>query len=131
MRVRRAVLEAMIAHARADAPLECCGLLIGGEQRVDETWPARNLRSSPVAYQVDPRDHFEAIREARRSGRAVIGAYHSHPGSPAFPSRTDVAEANDPSLLYVIVSLLNDPPDVRAFTIETGNFNEVSLVPEP
>jgi proteasome lid subunit RPN8/RPN11 len=131
VRVRRAVLEAMIAHARADAPLECCGLLIGREGLIDESWPARNLRGSAVVYQVDPRDHFEAIRTARRSGRAVIGAYHSHPGSPAVPSPTDVAEAHDASLLYVIVSLLNELPDVRAFTLETGNFSERSLVPEP
>ena len=131
MRVRRAVIDAMITHARADAPLECCGLLLGREGLIDECRPAANLRSSPVAYQLDPRDHFAAIRAARQTGRAVIGAYHSHPGSPAVPSRTDVAEAYDPQLLYVILSLSGTSPDVRAYSIHGGNFSEVFLVPEP
>jgi [CysO sulfur-carrier protein]-S-L-cysteine hydrolase len=131
MRVRRAVIDAMIAHARAEAPLECCGLLVGGDSRIEECQPARNLKHSPVAYLVDPQQHFEAIRKARRSGRAVVGAYHSHPDSPAIPSPTDVAEAYDPTLLYVIVSLQHGAAEVRAYQIETGNFSEVSFVPEP
>jgi proteasome lid subunit RPN8/RPN11 len=130
MRMRRAVIDAMIAHARAEAPVECCGLLIGREGLVEESRPARNLRNSPVAYLVDPQEHFEAIRSARLAGRVVVGAYHSHPRSPAVPSATDVAEAYDPGLLYVIVSLQPGSPDVRAYRIETGTFREVSLVPE-
>ena len=131
MRVRRAVVDALIAHAHADAPLECCGLLIGQENLIDESLPARNLKNSPVAYLLDPQQHFEAIRTARRTGRVVVGAYHSHPQSPAIPSATDLEEAYDPDLLYVIVSLHRRPPDVRAYRLEKGNFREVSLVPEP
>jgi [CysO sulfur-carrier protein]-S-L-cysteine hydrolase len=131
MRVRRAVIDAMITHARADAPLECCGLLIGQKHLIDECRPARNLRNSPAAYLVDPQQHFETIRAARLTGRVVVGAYHSHPHSPAIPSETDLAEAHDAGLLYVIISLLGGSPDVRAYTMKTGNFSEISLVPEP
>ena len=131
MRVRRAVIDAMLAHARDERPLECCGLLLGREQLIDECRPALNLRRSPVAFEVDPRDHFAAIREARRSGRQVLGAYHSHPASPAVPSSTDVAEAFDAELLYVILSLISETPDIRAYRIRAGNFSEVSLVPQP
>ena len=128
--MRRAVIDAMISHARAEAPLECCGLLIGRKDLVDESRPARNMRNSAVAYLVDPREHFEAIRAARLTGRVVVGAYHSHPQSPAVPSATDVAEAYDPGLLYVIVSVQPGSADVRAYRIESGHFSEVSLVPE-
>ena len=131
MRVRQAVVDSMIAHAQAEAPLECCGLLIGQDSLIDESRPARNLKDSPVAYLVDPQQHFDAIRAARLTGRLVVGAYHSHPQSPAIPSATDLAEAYDPGLLYVIVSLQRAPADVRAYRLEKGNFSEVSLVPEP
>ncbi len=131
MRVRQTVIEAMIVHARALAPLECCGLLLGRENLIDEAMPATNVRASPVAYCVDPRDHFAAIRRARASARRVVGAYHSHPASPPVPSPTDVAEAFDSELLYVIVSLERDEPRIRAYHIESGNFSERSLVPEP
>jgi proteasome lid subunit RPN8/RPN11 len=128
MRIRRAVLEAMVAHARAEAPLECCGLLLAGTDVIDECRPAVNLRRSTVAYQVDPRDHFAAIRDARRAGRQVIGAYHSHPASPAVPSATDIAEAYDAQFFYVIVSLAPPDPDVRAYRIQNGTVTEVLLV---
>lgn len=131
MRVRRAVVDAMIAHARSAAPLECCGLLLGRDGLIDLARRAVNLRRSPVTYEVDPRDHFAAIREARQTGRMVLGAYHSHPASPAVPSPTDVAEAFDADLLYVIVSLHALEPDVRGYRIQSGNFSEVSLVPDP
>jgi proteasome lid subunit RPN8/RPN11 len=131
MRVRQTVVEAMIAHARAQTPLECCGLLLGRGNLIDESIPATNIRASAVAYCVDPRDHFAAIRRARATDRRVIGAYHSHPSSPPAPSPTDVAEAFDAELLYVIVSLQRGEPEIRAYRIESGNFTERSLVPEP
>lgn len=113
----RAVLDAIVAHARADAPLECCGLLIGSANRIDDCYPVDNVRRSPVAFEVDPAGHFAAIRKARGAGRAVIGAYHSHPHSPAVPSPTDIREANDPEFVHLIVSLAGERADVQAFRI--------------
>ena len=75
--MRRAVLDAIVAHARADAPLECCGLLIGSGDLIDESHPVENVRGSRVAFEVDPAGHFAAIRKARAPNRSVIGAYHS------------------------------------------------------
>lgn len=117
MRVRRAVIDAIVEHARRDRPLECCGLLIGSDDEVIESRTARNARRSAVVYLVDPRDHFEAIRYARAEGLAVVGAYHSHPRSPAEPSTTDVEEANDPDFVHMIVSLAGAEPQVAAFRI--------------
>lgn len=118
MRIRRAVIDAIVEHARRESPLECCGLLIGRDGDVLESRGARNLRDSAVAYLVDPRDHFEAIRQARAARLDVIGAYHSHPRSPATPSPTDIREANDPCFVHVIVSLADVEPQLAAFRID-------------
>ncbi len=125
------MLAGIVRHARDEAPLECCGLLVGGGDLIDEYVCARNVRASAVAYQVDPADHFAAIRSVRARGRAIVGVYHSHPRTPALPSPTDLAEAHDAELLYLIVSLLDEPPDIRAYRLDGGNFVEASVVPVP
>jgi proteasome lid subunit RPN8/RPN11 len=129
--VPRAVLADLDAHARAERPNECCGLLVGEPGRVRWHVRARNVRASPTRYQIDPRDHFAAIRAAREAGLAVVGAYHSHPTTPAVPSITDLAEAYDRSLVYVIVSLASDElgSDVRGFVVTEDGFEPVELVP--
>ena len=127
MRIQSAVLGAIVAHARREAPHECCGLLIGTEDSIEDAVAAANVRASDVSFLVSPEDHFGAIRHARATGRSVVGAYHSHPRSSAVPSATDIAEANDPGLLHVIVSLATDPPDVRAWRITDAAVAEVGI----
>ena len=132
MELRRAALDALLAHARREAPNECCGLLIGCEGRIDEAVPARNVDEHPARYRIDPADHFATIRRVRREGRAIVGAYHSHPNTSAVPSEADVSEAYDPALLYLIISLREqDKADVRGYRIADGNFHEVPLVTFP
>jgi [CysO sulfur-carrier protein]-S-L-cysteine hydrolase len=99
------VLDAVVAHAEAELPNECCGLLIGSALTIHDAVPARNLAASPTSYLIDPEVHFAAIRAARVSGFSVVGAYHSHPESPATPSARDMAEASFPEFVYLIVSL--------------------------
>lgn len=130
--VRRAALDAIARHAEEERPNECCGLLVGTPRRIDYARRARNLHASPTRYQVDPADHFAAIRAARADGLAVVGAYHSHPASPPVPSATDLAEALYPEFLYLIVS----PPDrerpvaeIRGYRLLDGRFVEVRIVP--
>jgi proteasome lid subunit RPN8/RPN11/uncharacterized damage-inducible protein DinB len=95
----------MLGHAREDAPRECCGLLVGTTTTIDECIRSANLDSDPNRYRIDPRVHIEANRRLRGSGRGVIGVYHSHPHSPAIPSRTDYLEAYYSEFIWVIVSL--------------------------
>jgi proteasome lid subunit RPN8/RPN11 len=103
---------------------------------IDAAVPARNLagaadEANPATrYLIDPQDHITARREARQRGLTVVGFYHSHPSSRAWPSPTDIAEANYADALYVIVSLERDPADVRGFQIEEGRVTEVSLETE-
>ena len=112
------MIDAMIDHARRDAPLECCGLLAAQSGTIDEAIPTRNLKASRVEFLIDPLDHVRALKRTRAEGRDVVGAYHSHPRSAAIPSPTDLAESHYEEFLYVIVSLAGDTPDVRAYQLE-------------
>jgi [CysO sulfur-carrier protein]-S-L-cysteine hydrolase len=114
------VADAILRHARAEAPRECCGLLIGMPARVDEVVPTRNLDLRQSRYQVDPAEHIRLNRVLRQTGRRVVGAYHSHPVSPAEPSPSDIAEAHYPEFIYLIVSLLDPAPSLRAYRIVSG-----------
>jgi proteasome lid subunit RPN8/RPN11 len=124
MRVAAVVLDAVVAHAREAAPAECCGLLVGHSGEIVDALPTRNIAGNPLRFVIDPRDHIDGRREARRRGLEVVGFYHSHPHSPAEPSETDVAEATYPDHVYLIVSLAADPPQVALFRLD-----QAALVP--
>ena len=92
---------------------------------------ARNVKRSRTKFQVEPADHFAAIRRARASGLEIVGAYHSHPSGPSGPSEIDRARLTDPAMFHVIVSLAHGTRTVRAFRIADGNFSPLELVPVP
>jgi proteasome lid subunit RPN8/RPN11 len=123
-----AALAAVIAHARDTQPAECCGVLVGVPGRITESVRARNLAASPTRFIVDPADHIAARRAARAQGLDVIGFYHSHPHTPAWPSPADVVDAYVDAV-HLIVSLAGDVPDARLFRIEGGAITELSLRP--
>lgn len=79
---------------------------------------------------MDPRDHLAALRSARRRGLDVVGAYHSHPHSPAQPSPTDAREAFG-GFIWLIAGLASDPPELTAWDWTDGNFTPVPLVRSP
>jgi proteasome lid subunit RPN8/RPN11 len=123
-RVRRA----MIAHARDEAPNECCGLLVGRDAAIDESVRTRNLAGSPSRYLIDPADHVALIRRLRDTHRTILGAYHSHPSSPAVPSRTDRDEAFYPDFVWMIVSLVHPAGEIAAFRLDGGKVEPVEIV---
>jgi len=131
VRIRQAVLDRIVAHAVEDLPNECCGLLIGTKDMVEDAARARNTKRSRTRFQVEPADHFAAIRRARAGGFEIIGAYHSHPSGPSGPSDTDRARLTDPSMFHVIISLAHGTRTVRAFRLSDGNFSPLELVPVP
>ena len=127
MRVRAGVLEDVISHARAAAPAECCGVLLGRAGELVESVRARNLSDDPSRFLIDPKDHFDARRRASSRGLDVVGFYHSHPHSAPLPSPTDVAEAAYPDHLCLIVGLHAEPPETRLFQMKPDGFIEVSV----
>jgi proteasome lid subunit RPN8/RPN11 len=112
MRIPRAQVEAMLAHARSGYPFEVCGLMLGrgpdGERRVEEVVGVvnRETEAPRVRYQIAPEDQIRIQREARDRGLEIVGYYHSHPDHPARPSETDrriAAEGLSDGVIYVVI----------------------------
>ena len=131
MKIRKEILDQIVAHAVADLPNECCGLLLGTAEIIEDSARARNTKRSRTRFQVEPADHFAAIRRARAAGLQIVGAYHSHPNGPSGPSELDRARLTDPSMFHLIVSLAHGTRTVRAFRLTEGNFSPLELVPVP
>jgi proteasome lid subunit RPN8/RPN11 len=111
--------EAILDQAGRESPNECCGVLIGHGAVVERVVPTANALSSPVAFKVEPRELLDVLLGAESEGLDVVGYYHSHPASPAYPSPTDVRYAASwPGAVHLIVSLIDPVPSVRAFSIE-------------
>jgi proteasome lid subunit RPN8/RPN11 len=126
------VIDAIVAHAREAAPLECCGLLVGTPDRIDECVRMRNVDRNASRFRIDPEAHIQLNRRLRGTDRSVVGAYHSHPATSAEPSPTDIAESHYPEFVHLIASLA-DParPSVRAFRITAGRASTIALLREP
>jgi proteasome lid subunit RPN8/RPN11 len=122
-------LAQIFAHTQAEAPNEACGLLAGIGGRVTHVLPATNVAQEPaIEYLIDPHDqlrHFQAVED---QGLELLGIYHSHPTSPAYPSPTDVSMAFYPEAVYAIISLVrSNNPVMRAFRMVDGQISEVGF----
>ncbi len=122
----------MVAHCLAGLPDEACGLLGGtpATGSVARLYPTRNMAASAKLYTVDPRQHLQADRDAEGAGLELIGVFHSHTHTDAYPSPTDVRQAPDPGWHYVLVSLRDIAPVVRSYRIVDGNIAEEPVVLE-
>lgn len=116
--------QAMIEHAREDAPNECCGYLSASDGVVRGVVRSQNPRNSPYGYELDS-SALLAANELDDAGYEV-GIYHSHPRSPAEPSQTDINLATYPHWAYLIVSLAGEPT-VRAWRIADGAVREEEI----
>jgi [CysO sulfur-carrier protein]-S-L-cysteine hydrolase len=130
MRIPKAIYEEMVRHAREDAPNECCGLIGGEDGEAKTLYRARNAEASPLRYNLDPHDQFRIMTEMEERGEELSAIYHSHTGSPAYPSQTDINLAAYPDTLYLIVTLVEGEEDLRGFNIRDGEVTEVDLVVE-
>lgn len=137
LRITRADWQSIIDHALDEAakPAEACGLLAGelGDIDVRAVYPCGNAAPAErqnFIYELDSQDYLRADRDAQSKGWEIIGVYHSHTHTEAFPSPTDVAQAPDPSWHYIVASVRHPSPVVRSFTIVDGEVEEEPLVLE-
>lgn len=115
----------MIAQAMEEVPNECCGLLLGKDGRALQFRRMTNSLHSPVRYNVEPKELLQVHKEMDEKGWDIVGIYHSHTHSQAYPSATDIQLAFWPDALYLIVSLEDhERPRLRAFHIRDGQVAE-------
>jgi proteasome lid subunit RPN8/RPN11 len=98
---------------------------------VDRCYLTRNAAASAKLYTVDPGEHLRADRDAESRGIEIIGVFHSHTHTDAYPSPTDIAQAPDPGWHYVLVSLRDTYPMLRSYRIHGEVVQEESVIVEP
>jgi [CysO sulfur-carrier protein]-S-L-cysteine hydrolase len=128
IRITEAVRLAIEDHASKSHPAECCGLLSGKNGLITDFHPLRNDAEKPeTRYFATPEELFAAMRRIRETGQALLGVYHSHPRTPAYPSASDVEMAFYPEAFYFIISL-EPNVELRAFKIEDSRIEDVKIV---
>jgi proteasome lid subunit RPN8/RPN11 len=131
--ISAALADELLAHARAEAPNEACGILAGllADGRATAYHPARNADASPFVYTVHPDDLVRIVLGIEDAGEDLVAIFHSHTRSPAVPSPTDRRQAMYPDAFHLLATLSD--PDVipmqalRAWRIRDGNATEVPL----
>jgi [CysO sulfur-carrier protein]-S-L-cysteine hydrolase len=127
MRISRELLNEMVAHAVADAPNECCGMIASRDGEAVTLHRATNAAASPLRYEIDGAEQYR-IQMAIDDADLDLGAiYHSHTRSEPYPSQTDINLAFYPDALYVIIGLAGAEPDVRAYEIRDGRVTDAEL----
>jgi proteasome lid subunit RPN8/RPN11 len=128
MRIARELYDEMVAHARAEAPNECCGVIgTCGDQAV-VIYRATNIHASPLRYEIDGDELLRIYKDTEDKGLEIGVIYHSHTRSQPYPSQTDINLATGyPDAVQVIVGLAAEQPDVRAYRIRDGQVADADL----
>jgi [CysO sulfur-carrier protein]-S-L-cysteine hydrolase len=127
LRISRRLLDEVIAHAREEAPNECCGMIAARDGEAVAVHRARNAAASPFRYEMDGMEQYRIQTAIEDAGQELGAIYHSHTRSAPEPSQTDINLAFYPEALYVIVGLKGPEPDVRAWRIVDGTVSEAAL----
>lgn len=132
VRVPAALMDAVVAHAQAEAPLEACGLVVGSAPAAGGGRPlrfvtCRNALESRSRFSIHLEDLYRVTVDADDAGQVIWGIVHSHPHSAAVPSATDTGLALYPDAVHLLVSLAGGSPDVRAWRIVDGTSSELLL----
>ncbi len=134
----QSMIDDMVAHALADLPNECCGIVLGKDGDARSLFRARNAAASPFKYELHAEDLLTCWKEVWANDLDFLVIYHSHVASGAYPSPTDIrlAQTDDdapmdwyPGAYYVLISLKDRAnPIVRAYQIHAGEVTEHPLV---
>jgi proteasome lid subunit RPN8/RPN11 len=130
VQIARDLYDKLVAHARAEAPNECCGMIAALDGRAVAVHPAENAAASPLRYEIEGRQQLEILNAIEDAGHELGAIYHSHTRTPPEPSQTDVNLAFYPDALYVIVGVAGEQPDVRAWRIVGGEVSAAELLVE-
>jgi len=118
----------MVEQAKADAPIEACGILAGANSRVKKLYKMKNAEQRSDHFMMEPTEQFAVVKDIRSASLEVLAIYHSHPATPARPSSEDIRLALTNNVAYVILSLQgSNGPVVKGFCIEDGKIRKVPV----
>lgn len=115
--------DKIVANAKANLPEEACGLIAGTKdgdvKEIKKVYLLTNVDHTNEHFSMDPKEQLAAVKDMRANGLVPLGNWHSHPESPSRPSEEDKRLAYDPSVNYLILSLM-DPENLvlKAFDID-------------
>jgi len=119
-------IEEIVAHARDEAPNECCGLLAGRNGRSERVFRMANAARSPLRFEVAPLEVMRTLETIDEAGLEVGALYHSHTRTAPYPSQTDVTFAEAwPGTPWIIVGLSDGDAEVRTYRIDGANVVEL------
>ena len=129
MNISSDLLDELIAHAREEAPNECCGMIATRDGEAVKVYPAENAAASPLRYEIDGAEQYRIQMAIDDEGLDLGAIYHSHTRSAPYPSQTDINFAfNWPGVEWVIVGLAaGAEPEVRSYLIDGADVQEVPI----
>jgi len=106
-------------------PYESCALLFGKDNQVSDLFLTENIEKSPVNFTISNEQLIEGYKIAEEKKVDVIGIFHSHPNSDAFPSNTDKKFMQSNPVVWIIYSGINK--NFKAFLLES-NIIEIPII---
>ena len=129
MRIARELYDDIVAHARAEAPNECCGMVASRDGEAVEVYRATNVEASPLRFVIDGREQIQIHNKIEAAELDLGAIYHSHTRTEPKPSQTDINFGKGwPGVLWIIVGLAGGEADVRTWRIDDGKVSEAELV---
>jgi len=123
------IVNQILAHAQSRDDEEICGLIAESDGLVKTIYPIQNISMHREnLYQMDGKGQIDAMRSMRENDEQLYAIYHSHPHGEAYPSATDVKEAQYPAVIYLIVSLdTKGVLDLRAFRLQNDDIEVLKV----
>jgi proteasome lid subunit RPN8/RPN11 len=129
MRIARELYDEIVAHAREEAPNECCGMVGSTDGRAVDVYRAVNVEASPLRFRIDPDEQLELHNKIDEAGLDLGAIYHSHTRTEPRPSQTDINFAKLwPGVLWIIVGLDDGDGDVPTWAMQDGKVLEAEVV---
>lgn len=129
LKISQALYDEVIAHCRSRYPKEACGILAGKADVVSRVYPMTNVEDSPVGYSMDPKEQLQADKQMRQQQEQMVGIFHSHTATAAYPSPVDVSLAISPDVSYVLVSLKDQRhPELKSYRIDGARITPEDVV---
>jgi proteasome lid subunit RPN8/RPN11 len=122
--LKQAEKKILSQYSENQKPNESCAILFGKNNQVLDVFLTENIDESPVNFTISNKQLIEGYKIAEDKKMDVIGIFHSHPNSDAFPSNTDKKFMQSNPVVWIIYSGINK--NFRAFILESDTI-EISI----